>query len=93
MLNTVPIRRLGLHKAAGEHTLTTVFVSLPELAVSQVTEVYRTVSVLGDSGHALIELRRGELVVELVVDADGVLASYPGVATRLNPDPAPAPTS
>jgi hypothetical protein len=93
MLNTVPIRRLGLHKAAGEHTLTTVFVSLPELAVTQVTEIYRTVSVLDDSGHALIEFRRGDVVAELVVDADGVVASYPGVATRLSSDPAPAPTT
>jgi hypothetical protein len=93
LLNTVPIRRLGLHRTAAEHTLTTVFVSLPELAVTQVTEIYRTVSVLDDSGHALIEFRRGDVVAELVVDADGVVASYPGVAIRLSSDPAPAPTT
>jgi hypothetical protein len=93
MLNTVPIRRLGLHKAAGEHALTMVFVSLPGLEVSQVTQTYRTVSVLDDSGHALIEFRSGDFVAELVVDADGVVASYPGIATRLSHDSAPASTS
>jgi hypothetical protein len=93
MLNTVPIRRLGLHKAAGEHSLQMVFVSLPELVVSQVTQSYRTVSVLDDTGHALIEFRWDDFVAELVVDADGVVASYPGIATRLSPAPAPAPTA
>jgi uncharacterized protein len=93
MLNTVPIRRLGLHRAAGEHELKMVFVSLPDLEVSEVTQVYRTVSVLDDSGHALIGFRWEDFSAELVVDADGVVASYPGVATRLSPDPAPARTS
>ena len=93
LLNTVPIRRLGLHKVAGEHSLQMVFVTLPELEVSQVTQSYRTVSVLDDTGHALIEFRWDDFVAELVVDEDGVVASYPGIATRLSPVPAPAPTT
>jgi hypothetical protein len=90
MLNTVPIRRLGLHKVAGEHSLPMVFVTLPDLAVTQVVQTYRTVSVLDDTGHALIEFRWEDFVSELVVDADGVVASYPGVATLRTHDPAPA---
>jgi hypothetical protein len=95
MLNSVPIRRLGLHRVAGEHTLAVVFVTLPDLVVTRRTETYRTVSVLDDSGHALIEFRRDDLVAELVVDADGVVASSPGTATRLvagTPTPTPAHT-
>ncbi len=87
LLNTVPIRRLGLHKSVGEHSLQTVFVTLPEMEVRQVTQSYRTVSVLDDTGHALVEFRWDDVVAELVVDADGVVASYPGIATRLNPAP------
>jgi hypothetical protein len=86
MFNTLPIRRLGLHREAGEHTLAMVFVSLPELEVTAVEQSYRTVSVLDDeTGHALVEFRSGESTAELVVDADGVVASYPGLATRLSP--------
>jgi uncharacterized protein len=93
MLNSVPIRRLDLHRTPAEHTLPTVYVSLPEMQVSRVTQTYRTISPLDDSGHALIEFRRADLTVELVVDEDGVVASYPGLATRLRPNPASAPTT
>lgn len=91
MLNTVPIRRLGLHRAAAEHSLTMLFVSLPTLEVSQVTQTYRTISALDETGQALVEFRWGDFVAELAVDADGVVSSYPGLATRLVTGPAPAP--
>lgn len=84
MFNTLPIRRLGLHREAGEYTLPTAVVSLPELDVQVTEQTYRTVSVLdGDDGHAVIEFRSGDVVAELVVDADGVVAGYPGLASRL----------
>jgi hypothetical protein len=92
MLNAVPIRRLDLHRTGGEHTLPMVFVSLPELEVSQVTQSYRTVSPLDDSGHAVIEFRWDDFRAEIVVDSDGVVASYPGVATRLGANSTPAAT-
>jgi hypothetical protein len=91
MFNTLPIRRLGLHREAGEHTLPMVFVSLPELEVTVVEQTYRTVSVLdGDDGHALVQFRSGDVTAELVVDAEGVVVSYPGTATRLMAGKAPA---
>lgn len=92
MLNTVPIRRLDLHRTPGEHTLPTVYISLPDLEVGQVSQTYRTVSPLDGSGHALIGFERDDFAAELVVDADGVVASYPGVATRLTANTAPATT-
>lgn len=85
MLNTVPIRRLGLHRTAGEHTIPVVFVSLPELDVRPVQQTYRTISLLDDTGHAVIEFRRDDFSAELVVDENGVIVSCPGVATRLTP--------
>ena len=44
LFNTLPIRRLGLHREAGEHTLPMAFVTLPELEVQAVQQTYRTVS-------------------------------------------------
>lgn len=85
MFNAIPIRRLDLHRQAGEHTLAMVHVSLPDLQVSTVSQTYRTVSVLDDSGHAVVEFRWDELVVELVVDTEGNVISYPGLASRLAP--------
>ena len=86
MFNTIPIRRLGLHRQAGEHTLPMVFVSLPDLEVRVVEQTYRTASVLDEgTGHAEIGFRWGDFTADLVVDADGVVASYPGLARRLAP--------
>ncbi len=86
MFNTIPIRRLGLHREAGEHTLPMVFVSLPELEVRVVEQTYRTVSVLDEgTGHAGIGFQWGDFTADLLVDADGVVSSYPGLARRLTP--------
>ena len=86
MFNTLPIRRLGLHREAGEHTLPMVLVSLPELEVQVVEQTYRTVSVLdGEDGRAVIELRWDDFVAELQVDADGTVVDYPGLASLLVP--------
>jgi hypothetical protein len=86
MFNTIPIRRLGLHREAAEHTLPMVFVSLPELEVRVVDQTYRTVSVLdAGTGQAGIGFQSGDFTADLVVDADGVVATYPGLARRLMP--------
>jgi hypothetical protein len=37
------------------------------------------------TGHAEIGFRWGDFTADLVVDADGVVASYPGLARRLAP--------
>jgi hypothetical protein len=86
MFNTLPIRRLGLHREPGEHTIPVVFVSLPELEVRVVEQTYRTVSVLDEStGRAEIGFRWGDFTADLQVDAEGVVTSYPGLARRLEP--------
>lgn len=86
MFNTIPIRRLGLHREAGEHTLPMVYVSLPDLEVRVVEQTYRTVSVFdAAAGHAGIGFRSGDFTADLAVDADGVVTSYPGLARRLLP--------
>jgi hypothetical protein len=93
MFNTLPIRRFGLHRDTGEHTVPMVYLSLPDLEVRAVEQTYRTVAELdGEDGHALVEFRWEDFTAELVVDADGVVASYPGLARRLT-DGVPQPTA
>jgi hypothetical protein len=90
LFNTIPIRRHGLHREAGDYTVPIVHVSLPELEVQVIEKTYRTVSTLDEqTGHALVEYRSGDFTTELVVDADGIVASYPGLARRLVPGTAP----
>ena len=86
VFNTMPIRRLGLHKEAGEHTIPMVWVSLPDLEVSLVEQTYRTVSI--DEHGAVIEFSSDGFAAEIVVDTDGFVVSYPGIARRLSPAPA-----
>lgn len=83
MFNTLPIRRLGLHRGHGDHALKMVFVTLPELQVQLAEQHYRTVSTLDDDGSAVVAFSWGEFSANLVVDADAMVTTYPGVATQL----------
>ncbi len=95
LFNTLPIRRLGLHREPAEHTLAMVFVTLPELEVQAVRQTYRTVSTAGagaETGddHGVVAFSWADFHAELVVDPDGLVLSYPGVATRLTRNDATA---
>ena len=92
MFATPPIRRLGLHRTPGDRALTVVLVTLPELTTEVVEQRYRTVSPLGDGerrDEAVVGFTWNTVAADLVVDADAVVTSYPGVASRL-PDATPA---
>jgi uncharacterized protein len=81
LFNALPIRRLGLHREAGTVEVPVVFVSLPDLAVSTAVQEYRTVR-LGDP--ARVGFTWEDVSAELVVDADGFVVSYPGLAALLS---------
>ncbi|GEL19137.1 putative glycolipid-binding domain-containing protein [Pseudonocardia asaccharolytica] len=83
LFNTLPIRRLGLHREAGDHTLPVVFVSLPDLEVELVEQRYCTVSTLDDEGAAVVRYSSRDFTADIVVDGDAIVVSYPGVAHRL----------
>ncbi|WP_156755165.1 putative glycolipid-binding domain-containing protein [Actinokineospora pegani] len=78
---SLPIRRLGLHRAQGEAEIPVVAVTMPGLEVALVTQSYRTVSV--DEAGAVIAVTRGETTVEIAVDADGIVVDFPGVSRRV----------
>lgn len=84
LFNSLPIRRLGLHREAGEHALAMVFVSMPQLEVRLVEQHYRTVSTVDGDSPAVVAFRWGDFEADLAVDADGVVVAYPGVASRFS---------
>lgn len=77
----LPIRRLGLHRQAGEHVLPVLQVSMPDLAVRLVHQTYRTVSVSDDG--AVINYTVPGFSADLTVDQDGLVIDYPGIANRV----------
>ena len=83
LFNALPIRRLRLHREAGEHRLPIVFVTLPTLEVALVHQHYRTVATLDAAERAVVEFRWDDFAAEITVDADGMVLNYPGVGTRV----------
>lgn len=82
VFNTMPIRRLGLHREPGQHTIPVAFVSLPDAGVSLAEQTYRTVSVGAGSAPSVIGFSAGDFAAEITVDADGLVLDYPGIARR-----------
>jgi uncharacterized protein len=86
LFNALPIRRLRLHREAGEVQLPMVYVALPSLEVSLVSQHYSTVSPLDrddPTGRAVVNFSSGDFTQDIVVDADGLVVDYPTIATRI----------
>lgn len=79
--HTLPIRRLGLHRVAGEAEIPVVFVALPDLAVSLIQATYRTVSITEDG--AVIEFTGAGATSTLTVDSDGIVVEHQGIGRRV----------
>lgn len=78
--NALPIRRLGLHQHADSVTLPVVYVYLPALTVSAATISYRSYG--PDSGDG-IEVHSPIADTTVVVDDNGFILEYPGLAERI----------
>jgi hypothetical protein len=81
LFNTLPVRRLNLHREAGEHDLPVVFVRLPDLSVRLVRQTYRTVSL--DPDGAVVHFASGDFHADLTVDTDALVRDYPGLSRRV----------
>jgi hypothetical protein len=79
LFNAVPVRRLDLHRAAAEHDLPVVFVSLPGLEVGCVRQTYRTTAV-GET--TVVSFTSDMCEAAFTVDTDGLVLEYPGLARR-----------
>jgi hypothetical protein len=78
--NALPIRRVGLHGRADSVTLPLVYVNLPELTVGPATASY---SSPGPGSGDGIKLHSPVAETTVVVDDDGFILDYPGLAARI----------
>lgn len=78
--NTLPIRRCGLMQRADSIAVPTIYVRLPEMAVSSATVSYSSAGPGADEG---IKVHSPMSEVTLTVDADGFIVDYPGLAARI----------
>jgi hypothetical protein len=85
LYNSLPIRRLRLHRQARDEAVPMVFVSLPELEPRLVTQHYHTVSTIGADGRAVVGFSWDDFSADLVVDGEGFVHDYPGIATLAEP--------
>jgi len=78
LTNTLPIRRLGLLKAEPgvAHRVSVAWVLLPSLEVVQADQIY---TALGDGR---VRFANETFSADLVVDGDGFVVEYPGLARR-----------
>jgi uncharacterized protein len=78
LLNTLPVRRLGLRDAAPgtSHTLSVAWVLVPSLEVLPAEQTYTAL------GAGKIRYSSGDFTADLDFGADGYVNHYPGLATR-----------
>ncbi len=75
--NALPIRRTGLHRTAESLRVQVAYVYLPELTISPATIAYTS---FGGEG---IRLNSPVADTTIVVDDDGFIVDYPGLAERI----------
>jgi hypothetical protein len=82
--NTMPILRLGLvHDAEAAAELTVAWVEMPSLRVLGRQQIYSGSRAYDDgTGTAAVMYSSGDFSAEIVVDSDGIVIDYPGLATR-----------
>ena len=76
--NALPIRRLGLNKSSESVTVPVVYVYLPSLTVTA-----EEISYVGSPDGAGIKLKSPVAETTVVVDDDGFIVDYPGLAERI----------
>jgi hypothetical protein len=78
LLNTVPVRRLGLRDAAPgtSHTLSVAWVLVPSLQVLANEQTYTAL------GGGRVRYSSGDFTADLDLDAEGYVTHYPGLASR-----------
>lgn len=86
LTNLMPIRREGLGEGAGGGVHLMAFVSVPDLAVVPDRQRYEHVRRVGDGAVVRFTSLEGPFEgfsADLVLDADGLVLDYPGLARRI----------
>ena len=75
--NALPIRRAGLHRTTETVTIPVVYVYLPDLTITAAEITYTGL------GGGAIKLHSPVADTTIVVDDDGFIVDYPGLAERI----------
>lgn len=78
--NALPIRRTGLYREAGSISVPVVYVHPPDLNVTAETISYSSAGAEGVDG---IKVRSPLSDTTVVIDGDGFIVDYPGLAERI----------
>ena len=78
--NALPIRRRGLMERADSITVPTIYVRLPEMAVTSAMVSYSSAGAGTGEG---IKVHSPVSEVTLTIDDDGFIVDYPGLAERI----------
>ena len=83
LTNTMPVRRHRLHREAGAVELVVAWVSVPDLHVHASVQRYEHLRTT--PAGAVVRFSSDDVVADLLLDADGFVAGYPGLARRVSP--------
>ena len=81
LTNTMPVLRHGLHRGGGALDLVMAWVSVPDLTVHRAAQRYTFL----EPGLVRYEGVDSGFTADLVLDADGFVVRYPGLAERVAP--------
>ncbi|WP_082345860.1 putative glycolipid-binding domain-containing protein [Kitasatospora sp. MY 5-36] len=82
LTNTPPVLRHGLHLGPGEHHFLMAWIRVPELVVVPSRQTYTHLR-RHEDGRATVRYASGDYRADLLLDADGLVAEYPGLAHRI----------
>lgn len=81
LFNALPVRRLGLPRAAADtpHRIVVAWVLVPSLMVVPAEQVYTSL------GPGRVRFTSDTFTADIDVDAEGYVVRYPGLAERVDP--------
>ncbi|MFE7637418.1 putative glycolipid-binding domain-containing protein [Kitasatospora sp. NPDC057518] len=82
LTNTPPVLRHALHLGPGEHHFLMAWIRVPELVVVPSRQTYTHLR-RHEDGRATVRYASGDYRADLLLDADGLVAEYPGLAHRI----------
>ncbi|MEU9043024.1 MULTISPECIES: putative glycolipid-binding domain-containing protein [unclassified Kitasatospora] len=82
LTNTPPVLRHALHRGPGEQSLLMAWIRVPDLAVVPSHQTYTHLRRHEDGG-ATVRYTSGDYHADLLLDPDGLVVDYPGLAHRI----------
>lgn len=83
LTNTMPVLRHGLHERTGAVEFLMAWISVPDLVVHTSHQRYTHLT-RRPAGGAAVRFQSGSFAADLMVDGNGFVVDYPGLAERVS---------